>query len=87
MAVPCFRYRSIKESRVTKHPVDGKEKLSPMGWSDCAYGLRPSVEAIILCEMREGKRSALKPKKIFKDTIKYYLKQSGLPVDQWEKWL
>ena len=38
-------------------------------------------------EMREGKRSALKPKKRFKDTIKYYLKQSGLSVDQWEKWL
>ena len=36
-------------------------------------------------EMWEGKRSALKPKKRFKDTIKYYLKQSGLPVDQWEK--
>ena len=35
-------------------------------------------------EMWEGKRSALKPKKRFKDTIKYYLKQSGLPVDQWE---
>ena len=30
-------------------------------------------------------RNALKPKKRFKDTIKYYLKQSGLPVDQWEK--
>ena len=38
-------------------------------------------------EMWEGKRSALKPKKRFKDTIKYYLKQSGLSVDQWEKWL
>ena len=36
-------------------------------------------------EMWEGKRSALKPKKRFKDTIKYYLKQSGPPVDQWEK--
>ena len=36
-------------------------------------------------EMWEGKRSALKLKKRFKDTIKYYLKQSGLPVDQWEK--
>ena len=36
-------------------------------------------------EMWEGKRSALKPKKRIKDTIKYYLKQSGLPVDQWEK--
>ena len=36
-------------------------------------------------EMWEGKRSTLKPKKRFKDTIKYYLKQSGLPVDQWEK--
>ena len=35
-------------------------------------------------EMWEGKRSALKWKR-FKDTIKYYLKQSGLPVDQWEK--
>ena len=28
----------------------------------------------------------MKPKKRFKDIIKYYLKQSGLPVDQWEKW-
>ena len=36
-------------------------------------------------ETLEGKRSALKPKKRFKDTIKYYLKQSGLPVEQWEK--
>ena len=36
-------------------------------------------------DMWEGKRSALKPKKRFKDTIKYYLKQSGLSVDQWEK--
>ena len=32
-----------------------------------------------------GKRSALKLKKRFKDTIKYYLKKSGLPVDQSEK--
>ena len=36
-------------------------------------------------EMWEGKRSALKPKKRFKDTTKYYLKQFGLPVDQWEE--
>ena len=36
-------------------------------------------------EMWEGKRSALKPKKRFKDTIKYYLKQSELPVDQREE--
>ena len=36
-------------------------------------------------EMWEGKGSALKPKKRFKDTIKYYLKQSGLSVDQWEE--
>ena len=36
-------------------------------------------------EMWEGKRSALKPKKRFKDTMKYYLKQSGPPIDQWEK--
>ena len=35
-------------------------------------------------EMWEGKRSALKQKRL-KDTIKYYLKQSGLSVDQWEK--
>ena len=35
--------------------------------------------------MWEGKRSALKLKKRFKDTIKYYLKQSGLSVDQWEE--
>ena len=28
---------------------------------------------------------ALKPKKRFMDTIKYYPKQSGLPVYQWEK--
>ena len=35
-------------------------------------------------EMLEGKRSALKPKKRFKGTIKYYLKQSKLPVDLWE---
>ena len=38
-------------------------------------------------ERWEGKKSALKPKKRFKDIIKYYLKQSGLPVDQWKKWL
>ena len=36
-------------------------------------------------EMWKGKRSALKPKKSIRDTVKYYLKQSGLPVDQWEK--
>ena len=36
-------------------------------------------------EMWEGKGNVLKPKKRFKDTIKYYLKQSELPVDQWEK--
>ena len=36
-------------------------------------------------EMWEGKRSALKPKKTFKDTIKYYLKQSGLSVDHYEE--
>ena len=36
-------------------------------------------------KMWKGKRSALKPKKIFKDTIRYYLKQPGLSVDQWEK--
>ena len=76
MAVPCFRYRNIKGSRDTKHQVDGNEKLSPMGWSlprQLFYG-----------EMWEGKRSALKQKR-FKDTIEYYLKQSGLPVNQWEK--
>ena len=33
-------------------------------------------------EMWEGKRSALKPNKRFKDTTKYYLKQSRLPMDQ-----
>ena len=38
-------------------------------------------------EMWEGKKSALKPKKRFKYAIKYYLKQSGLSVEQWEKWL
>ena len=36
-------------------------------------------------ELWEGNRSALKQKKRFKDTIKYYLKQSGLSVNQWEK--
>ena len=36
-------------------------------------------------EMWEGKRGALKLKKRFKDRIKYYLKQSGISVDQWEK--
>ena len=36
-------------------------------------------------DMWEGKRRALKPKKRLKDTIKYYLKQSG---KKWgEKWL
>ena len=45
------------------------------------------LRQLFYSEMWEGKRSALKPKKRFKDTIKYYLKQSGLPVDQWEKWL
>ena len=44
MAVPCFRYRSIRESRAT----NGNEKLSPMGWSHCAYGWRQSAGAIIL---------------------------------------
>ena len=38
MAVPYFKYRSIRESRATKHLLDGNEKLSPMGWSHCAYG-------------------------------------------------
>ena len=38
MAVPYFRYRSIRESRATKHPVDDNENLSPMGLSHCAYG-------------------------------------------------
>ena len=33
------------------------------------------------------KKSALKPKKRFKDTMKYYVKQSELSVDQWGKWL
>ena len=32
-----------------------------------------------------GKRIALKPKKKSKDTIKYYLKQSGLSMDHWEE--
>ena len=27
MIVPCFRYRSVRESRATKHSVDGNEKL------------------------------------------------------------
>ena len=36
-------------------------------------------------EMWERKRSALKAKKRFKDTIKYNLKQSGLSVDQWKE--
>ena len=31
MAVPYFRYRSIRKNRTTKHPVDGNEKLSPIG--------------------------------------------------------
>ena len=35
--------------------------------------------------MWEGKKSALKPRKRFQDTIKYQLKQSALSVDQWEK--
>ena len=35
--------------------------------------------------MWERKRSAVKSRKRFKDTIKCYLKQSELPVDQWEK--
>ena len=48
MPFPCFRYRSIRERRATKHPVDGNEKLSPMGWSHCAYEWRPSAKAIIL---------------------------------------
>ena len=38
----------LGESRATKHPIDGNEKLSPMGGSHCAYGWRPSVKAIIL---------------------------------------
>ena len=40
---------------------------------------------LFFVEMWEGKRSALKPMKRFKDTIKYYLKQSGLSLDQWGK--
>ena len=85
MAVPCFRYRSIRESWATKHPVDGNKKLSPMGWSNVHMDDGRLTRQLFYGEMWEGKRSALKPKKIFKDTIKYYLKQSGLPVDQWEK--
>ena len=85
VAVPYFRYKIIRESRATKHPVDGKEKLSPMRWSHWAYGWRPSAKALFYGEIWEGKRSALKPKKRFKDTMKYYLKQSGLSVDQWEE--
>ena len=42
---------------------------------------------LFFSEMWEGKRSALKPKKSFKDAIKHYLKQSGLSVEQWNKWL
>ena len=56
-----------------------------MGWSHCAYGWRPSAEAIILWWNVGRKGRALKPKKRFKDIIKYYLKQSGLPVYQWEE--
>ena len=63
------------------------EKLSPMGWSHVHMDDGRLPRQLFLCEMWEGKRSALKPKKKFKDTIRYYLKQSGLPVDQWEKWL
>ena len=85
MAVPCFRYRYISESRATKHPVVGNEKLSPMGWSHCAYGWRPSAEAIIQWWNVGRKEKCIKTKKRFRDTIKYYLKQSRLPVDQWEK--
>ena len=81
MAVLCFIYRSIRESRATKHPVDGNEKLSPI--VRMVDGRLP--RQLFYGEMWEGKRSALKPKKRFKDPIKYYLKQSGLPVDQWEK--
>ena len=51
----------------------------------CAYGWRPHAEAIILWWNVGGKEKCIKPKKRFKDTIKYYLKQSGLPVDQWGK--
>ena len=40
---------------------------------------------LIYGKMWEGKIIALKPKNRFKDTIKYYLKQSGLSVDQWER--
>ena len=85
IAVPCFRYRSIRESRVTKHPVDGNEKLSPMGWSLVRTDDGRLPRQLFYGEMWEGKKSALKPKKRFKDTIEYYLKQSGLPVDHWEK--
>ena len=42
---------------------------------------------LFFVEMWEGKRSVLNSKKRFKDTIKYFLKQSGLSVDQWKKWL
>ena len=64
----------LGESRATKHPVDGNEKLSPMGWSHYAYGWRPSAKQLFYGEMGEGKRSTLKPNKRFKDT-KYYQKQ------------
>ena len=77
MTIPCFRDRSTWKSRATKHPVDGRKRLSPMGWS---HDGRLSRQ-LFYGEMWEGKRSALKPKKKFKDTIKYYLKQSGQPVD------
>ena len=83
MAIPPFRYRSIRESRSTEHPVDGNIKLSPM--VRMYDGRLP--RQIFYGEMWEGMRRALKPKKRFKDRVKYYLKQFGQPMDQWEKWL
>ena len=80
-----FRYISIWESRATKHPVDGNEKLSPMGLSLVRMDDSRLPMQLFYGEMWEGKKSALKPKKRFKDIIKYYLKKSGQPVNQWEK--
>ena len=85
MAVPCFRYRSIRER--------GLPRIQLMVMKSCLRWVGHIVRMddgllsrhLYYGEMWEGKRSALKLEKRFKDTIKYFLKQSGLSADQWEK--
>ena len=81
MAVPCFRYRSIRES------IKSMVMKSCLRWVGHIERMDDGhlPRQLFNGAMWEGKGSALKLKKRFKDAIKYSLKQSGLPVDQWKK--